>query len=73
MLNPEFDPYQILEHHEQVLNELIIAHNERAGITERLAQLTEALADQNNQLIERTERLEDELNRIYNYIGEKIK
>lgn len=38
MLNPEFDPYQILENHEQVLNELIIAHNERADITERLSE-----------------------------------
>ena len=65
MLNHEFDPLAILEEHEETINKIILSHN-------NLAKLAENLADQNNQLNERTERLEDELNRLYVYIGEQI-
>jgi hypothetical protein len=65
MLNRDFDPLGILEEHEETINKIILSHN-------NLAKLAENLADQNNQLNERTERLEDELNRLYVYIGEQI-
>ena len=65
MLNRDFDPLGILEDHERTINDIISSHN-------NLAKLAEDLALQNNQLNERTERLEEELNRLYLYIGEQI-
>jgi hypothetical protein len=66
MLNHDFDPLGILEDHEHTINDIISSHNS-------LAKLTEELAVQNNQLHERTQRLELELNRLYIYISENIK
>lgn len=66
MLNHEFDPYDVLQEHEITINQIIKSHN-------NLAKLAEDLADQNNQLNERTIDLEEELNRIYLYIGEHLK
>lgn len=37
MLNEQFDPYDTLIEHDQVLNNLINAHNELAKLTENLA------------------------------------
>lgn len=38
MFNPEFDPLEVLQEHEDTLNKLIIAHNEVANLTEELSQ-----------------------------------
>jgi ABC-type transporter Mla subunit MlaD len=37
VLNEQFDPYDTLIEHDQVLNNLINAHNELAKLTENLA------------------------------------
>lgn len=65
MLNSEFDPYNILQSHESTINDLVKAHNELAHFTE---QLTKKIM----QLENRINTAEDELNRVYNYIGEHL-
>jgi prefoldin subunit 5 len=65
MLDPNFDPMAILQSHEDTLNDLIKAHNE-------LAQFTEQLTEKILQLENRVMSTEQELNRIYNYVGENL-
>jgi hypothetical protein len=65
MLDPNFDPMAILQSHEDTLNDLIKAHNE-------LAQFTEQLTEKILQLENRVMSTEEELNRIYNYVGENL-
>ena len=65
LLNSNFNPYDVLQQHEQTINRLIKSHNE-------VAQIVESLAENNMQLSNRLNDVEDELNRLYNYIGENI-
>lgn len=65
LLNNQFNPYDILQSHEETINNLIKAHNE-------LAQFTEQLTEKIIQLENRVMNAEDELNRIYNYVGENL-
>jgi len=51
MLNNDFDPYDVLQLHDQAINELISAHND-------VAKLAEELAQQNQNLNERTMHIE---------------
>ena len=65
MLNNEFDPYEILQNHENILNDLIQAHNEVAKLNENLAETVVLLN-------RRLEQVENELNKVYEYIGENL-
>lgn len=47
VLNNEFDPYDIIQNHEQTLAQLVKAHNEVANLAEQLA---ESLVILNNKL-----------------------
>jgi len=65
LLNNEFDPYEILQNHENILNDLIQAHNEVAKLNENLAETVVLLN-------RRLEQVENELNKVYEYIGENL-
>lgn len=59
----DFDPYEVLQQHERGLNQVIKAHNELAAFSEELLEkivLLETKCAHNEQ----------EINRLYAYIGE---
>lgn len=63
-INSQYDPYDLLQEHEVMISRLVKAHNAMDTVVTELTR---------NQIKfnSRIEQLEDELNRIYNYLGEQ--
>ena len=72
MFNTGFDPYEILQEHDVMINRLVKAHNAGDTLIRELTISNQKLSELLVHTNQRTEKLEEELNRLYVYIGEQI-
>ena len=78
MFNPDFNPYDVLQHHEEVLNRLINAHNESVAykhkqqeIITELVRLNDLIRDISKNQMDVTQLLLQNQNNL-KYLREEL-